>query len=240
MFRADFEAAYGELVDEATEELGRPPGKIALRHIRSALSEYDDDAWEEGIEDLVSSGAFALSPAVGPNAPLAERRRAVEVGPTSHLWVSVAPRQRAEQIRRPSPEYSERQPEDPQNVLDRQRKYQSRREARDEVRVAVWVPRNKAQALRDIAALWRREAELADGVTGQPPPVQVPVIEVPPDLPPPGYTWLQCGKNETLMHRLLRANGGEWVSSRQAWRLRSDLVEPLGLQSRVLPEGLED
>jgi hypothetical protein len=66
--------------------------------------------------------------------------------------------------------------EDPENVAARQRKYKSRRRERGEVRVSVWVPRDKAAQLRAIATMWQRKAELKDGAK-----VQVEISEL---LPP--------------------------------------------------------
>lgn len=122
--------------------------------------------------------------------------------------------------------------EDPENVASRQRGYKARRKDRGEVRVSVWVPADKAKQLRDIATMWRRQAELADGLTSRRPPVRVPRVEI-PDLPPPGYAWIKSSEDEVLMHKILHANGAEWFGRKKLWRIRSDLVEPLGLQSRV-------
>ena len=127
--------------------------------------------------------------------------------------------------------------EDPGNVASRQRGYKARRKDRGEVRVSVWVPADKAAQLRDIATMWRRQAELADGLTSPTPTVQVPVIEI-PELPPPGYAWIRVERDELVMQKLLKANGAEWSKGTQAWRLRSDLVEPLGLQGRVVRDQL--
>ena len=81
--------------------------------------------------------------------------------------------------------------------------------------------------------MWRRQAELADGLTSPTPVVQVPVVEI-PELPPPGYAWVQSAAGEILMHKMLRANGAEWFGRKKLWRIRSDLVEPLGLRDRVV------
>ena len=128
-----------------------------------------------------------------------------------------------------------RNEEDPNHVSARQRGYKTRRKERGEVRVSVWVPADKAQQLRDIATMWRRQAELADGLTSPTPVVQVPVVEI-PELPPPGYAWVQSAASEVLMHKILSANGAEWFGRQKLWRIRSDLVEPLGLQDRVVRE----
>ena len=126
-----------------------------------------------------------------------------------------------------------RHEEDPDHVSARQRGYKTRRKERGEVRVSVWVPADKARQLRDIATMWRRQAELADGLTSPTPTVQVPVVEI-PELPPPGYAWVQSDSGEILMHKMLRANGAEWFGRKKLWRIRSDLVEPLGLRDRVV------
>jgi len=123
--------------------------------------------------------------------------------------------------------------EDPENVAARQRGYKARRKNRGEVRVSVWIPAAKAGQLRDIATMWRRQAELADGLTSPTPPVQVPVVEI-PDLPPPGYAWVRVEADELAMQKLLKANGAKWFKDAQAWRLRSDLVDKLGLPCAVL------
>lgn len=128
-----------------------------------------------------------------------------------------------------------RNEEDPDHVSARQRGYKTRRKERGEVRVSVWVPADKARHLRDIATMWRRQAELADGLTSPTPVVQVPVVEI-PELPPPGYAWVQSAAGEILMHKILRANGAEWFGRKKLWRIRSDLVELLGLQDRVVRE----
>ena len=122
--------------------------------------------------------------------------------------------------------------EEPENVAARQRGYKARRKDRGDVRVSVWVPADKAGQLRDIATMWRRQAELVDGLTSPTPPVRVPRVEI-PDLPPPGYAWIKSSPDEILMHKILRANGAEWFGRKKLWRIRSDLVGPLGLQSRV-------
>lgn len=122
--------------------------------------------------------------------------------------------------------------EDPELVAARQRNYKARRLKRDEVRVSVWVPTDKAKQLRGIATMWRRQAELDDGVTSPTPPVRVPIVEI-PDLPPPGYAWIKSSADEVLMHKLLRANGAQWCGQQKLWRIRSDLVEPLGLCNRI-------
>ena len=118
----------------------------------------------------------------------------------------------------------------------RQRGYKARRKDRGEVRVSVWVPADKAEQLRDIATMWRRQAELADGLTSPMPAVQVPVVEI-PELPPPGYAWIQTEREELVMQKLLKANGAKWSKEVQAWRLRSDLVDKLGLRNRVVDWG---
>ena len=135
--------------------------------------------------------------------------------------------------RKPKPPLPEPPLEGPENVAARQRGYKARRKDRGEVRVSVWVPADKAKKLRDIATMWRRKAELADGLTSPTPPVRVPRVEI-PDLPSPGYAWIKSKVDEVLMHKILRANGAEWVSKKQLWRIRSDLVEPLGLKKRVV------
>jgi len=38
------------------------------------------------------------------------------------------------------------------------------------------------------------------------------------------------------MQKLLKLNGGEWFGRKKLWRIRSDLVEPLGLRDRVVRE----
>lgn len=126
-----------------------------------------------------------------------------------------------------------REPEDPENVSSRQREYKSRRRKRGETRVSVWVPQERAQQLRDIATMWRRESELRDGLTSPTPAVKIPVVKI-PDLPPPGYAWVRVDVDELAMQKLVKLNGGEWFKSEGAWRLRSDLVEKLGLANRVV------
>ena len=122
--------------------------------------------------------------------------------------------------------------EDPNNVAERQRAYKERRRERSETRVSVWVPAERAQQLRDIATMWRREGELRDGLTSRTPGVQIPKVEI-PELPPPGYAWIRVEEDELAMQKLLKLNGGEWHWRRGAWRIRSDLVERMGLRSRV-------
>ena len=104
------------------------------------------------------------------------------------------------------------------------------------MRVSVWVPADKAKQLRDIATMWRHQAELADGLTSPTPALQVPVVEI-PELPPPGYAWVQVAADELAMQKLLKANGAKWSKEAQAWRLRSDLVDKLGLRNRVCDWG---
>lgn len=127
----------------------------------------------------------------------------------------------------------DREPEDPENVASRQREYKGRRRARGESRVSVWVPHERAQQLRDIATMWRREAELRDGVTSPPPALKIPVVEI-PDLPPPGYAWVRVEADELAMQKLVKLNGGKWFKDASAWRIRSDLVGKLGLKNRVV------
>ena len=122
--------------------------------------------------------------------------------------------------------------EDPELVAARQRNYKARRRERHEVRVSVWVPADKAQRLREIATMWRRQAELADGVTSPTPPVRVPEVEI-PELPPPGFAWVRLKREERAMQMLLKANGAEWHKDAEAWRLRSDMVDKLGVRNRV-------
>ena len=125
-----------------------------------------------------------------------------------------------------------RNEENPDHVSARQRGYKTRRKQRGEVRVSVWVPADKAKQLRDIATMWRRQSELADGLTSPTPAVKVPVVEI-PNLPPPGYAWVRVGADELAMQKLLKLNSGEWFKNARAWRLRSDLIDKLGLRSRV-------
>ena len=80
--------------------------------------------------------------------------------------------------------------------------------------------------------MWRRQADLDDGVISPTPPVRVPKVEI-PDLPPPGYAWIEVERDELAMRKLLKANGAEWFGKDKLWRIRSDLVEPLGLQNRI-------
>ena len=98
--------------------------------------------------------------------------------------------------------------------------------------MSVWVPEDKAQQLRDIATMWRREAELSDGLTSRPPTLKIPVVDI-PELPPPGYAWVRVDADELAMQKLVKLNGGEWFREVSAWRLRSDLVDKLGLRNRV-------
>ncbi len=124
--------------------------------------------------------------------------------------------------------------EDPEEVAERQRNYKQRRRERGEVRVSVWVPATYAQRLRDIAAMWRSEAEIEDGKT-RTPKIEIPKVEI-PEHPPPRWAWLELGREEIALHKMLNANGGEWHGQRKLWRIRSDLVEPLGLRNRVVKE----
>ena len=123
--------------------------------------------------------------------------------------------------------------EDPDNVAARQRNYKTRRSERGEVRVSVWVPENRAQQLREIAAMWRRESELEDGLKSPTPSVQVPRVEI-PKLPPPGFSFVRIDYEEKAMQKLLKLNGGEWSKRAGAWKIRSDLVAKMGLLNRVI------
>lgn len=123
--------------------------------------------------------------------------------------------------------------EDSDNVASRQRDYKGRRRERGETRVSVWVPEERAQQLRDIATMWRRESELRDGLISPTPAVKVPVVEI-PELPPPGYAWVRVEEDELAMRKLMKLNGGEWFWRVGAWRIRSDLVDKLGLANRVV------
>ena len=134
---------------------------------------------------------------------------------------------------------SPRIPEDPEHVASRQREYKTRRKKRGEVRVSVWVPENKAQQLRDIATMWRRQVDLSDGLISQTPAVQVPVVDI-PELPPPGYAWIRVEAEELALQKLLKMNGGVWFKTPGVWRLRSDLVEKMGLRNRVADFGPAD
>ena len=126
-----------------------------------------------------------------------------------------------------------REQELPENVAARQRDYKGRRSKRGETRVSVWVPDERVQQLRDIATMWRREAELRDGMTSPTPPVEIPKVEI-PDLPPPGYAWIRVEADELAMKKLLKLNGGKWFRNAGAWQLRSDLVDKLGVRNRVV------
>ena len=125
----------------------------------------------------------------------------------------------------------------PEAVAERQRNYHERRKERGEVRVTSWVPAECAQAVRDFATKLRREAEIRDGET-RTPAVQFPKIEI-PEYPPPGHAWIRIEEEELALRKLIKQNGGEWNREKQAWWLRSDLVEPMGLQSRVISNEMQ-
>lgn len=124
--------------------------------------------------------------------------------------------------------------EPPEAVAERQRNYKTSRVERGEVRVSTWVPKDKAKQLRDIASMWRREAEIRDGET-RPARLDIPKIDI-PDYPldEVEILSLEIGQEEVALQKLIKHNGGEWDGRRKLWHLRADLVEPLGLQSRVV------
>ena len=114
---------------------------------------------------------------------------------------------------------------------EKQAAFRERQTELGRVRLSVWVPKERAAELREIAHHMcnpdRKEKT---------PPVQVPVFEV--SKKHPGWSYLRADIDEKWLHVLLKANGGRWQNAKKdhpnTWRIRSDLVAKLGLESRVV------
>ena len=89
--------------------------------------------------------------------------------------------------------------------------------------VKVWVPEEDAQRIRDQAKTMRAEAGLS-----------LPTDNAPPF---PGWAYLRVERGERELKEKLRQHGARWLPEAQAWRLRADLVDELGLRNRVCDWG---
>ena len=89
--------------------------------------------------------------------------------------------------------------------------------------VRVWVPKKDAQLIRDQARAMRAEAGLP----------------LPTDNAPPfsGWAYLQVERQEEELIAVISRHGARWLPESQAWRLRADLVDELGLRNRVCEPG---
>ena len=124
--------------------------------------------------------------------------------------------------------------------------YSKNRRDRGEVRISLWVPSGRVDELRQIAEAMRAQADLKAGRSSKTPSVQIPKLEI-PELDPPGWSYLKIGREEIALHMILRENGARWRNETKdpapaTWKIRSDLVEKLGLEARVVltEDGLQN
>lgn len=113
----------------------------------------------------------------------------------------------------------------------RQTAYRRRRNQKGQVRIAVWVPKHRADELRRIA-----QAICLEKPKAQKDPFGAPVIPVTGKTP--GWSYIQSSRDEVWLHMILKANKAQWQNAIKkhpnTWRLRSDLVKELGLEKRVV------
>jgi len=87
----------------------------------------------------------------------------------------------------------------------------------------VWVPEEDAGRLKEAAKKMRAEAGLP-----------LPEDNSPPF---PGWAYLRIGREEEELQKRLRSHGARWLKDAKVWRLRTDLVDELGLSGRVCDWG---
>lgn len=115
-----------------------------------------------------------------------------------------------------------------------------RKQQRDEIRFTIWVPRRRADEFRAFVAKLEAEEDLEKKRPSKPPPVVVPKVEI-PGVQPPGWSYLRIAEDELALRMIVKANGGQWINggpqkTGKTWKLRSDLVDKLGLRPRVVHE----
>jgi hypothetical protein len=111
--------------------------------------------------------------------------------------------------------------------------YAAKRTREGEKRVALWVPESRVDEIKALAQKMRAEEMLKRKKTSPTPRLVIPRVDI-PKVPPPGWAHLRVEQDERGLHKMLTANGGEWSPPNRAWVIRSDLVEKLGMENRVI------
>lgn len=109
--------------------------------------------------------------------------------------------------------------------------YRKRRNQKGQVRIAVWVPKHRADELRKIAQAMCLEKPRAKS-SGFGAPV------VPVSGKSPGWSYIKVEPDEAWLQMMLKANKATWQNKTKkhpnTWRIRSDLVKEMGLEKRVV------
>ncbi|HEY9758746.1 MAG TPA: hypothetical protein V6C97_26500 [Oculatellaceae cyanobacterium] len=120
------------------------------------------------------------------------------------------------------------------------KRYEESRKTRGDKRVGLWCPEDRVEELKAFAAKLRAESDVKGKRPSKTPRVVVPKLEI-PEAPPPGWAYLRIDEDELALRMVVKANGGQWINggperTNKTWKLRSDLVDKLGLCSRVVHE----
>jgi len=107
-------------------------------------------------------------------------------------------------------------------------------------RVRVWVPEPDVDRLKLLAKALRVEAGLTLPTDDEPRPPKLVLPDVRQHEPNPETTWLRLERHEVAYHKLLKANGGEWVRKLRRWHVRTDVVRRLGLGDRIAEPSDDD
>ena len=123
-------------------------------------------------------------------------------------------------------------------ILEDRRKWQAayrkRRNKKGLVRIAVWVPKWRAEGLKLLAramCLEKKPKQKSD-------PLQAPIV--PTKGKGTAWSYVEIGFDDILHRIILKANKAQWQNKTKihpnTWRIRSDLVSELGLEDLVVAE----